>query len=194
MVEYLSTLGAKAATSNRRSLRIPAFVKKLRIPIIIFIFLIVLTTLALWAQSGISSKPEAKINQEFSIQARTKDKLRVRDATLAINLVDAQEADNLLVQGKRARTRDGKTFLIINMEVENSYSVPLYTFPVDLMRLVREDGKKVAPSVHQGTVEVRPISTKKSNVGFVVDPSEKNFKIEFGELNDEKKILDISFK
>ncbi|MEX0616868.1 MAG: hypothetical protein WD231_03610 [Candidatus Woykebacteria bacterium] len=168
--------------------------KKLRIPIIIFIFLIVLTTLALWAQSGISSKPEAKINQEFSIQARTKDKLRVRDATLAINLVDAQEADNLLVQGKRARTRDGKTFLIINMEVENSYSVPLYTFPVDLMRLVREDGKKVAPSVHQGTVEVRPISTKKSNVGFVVDPSEKNFKIEFGELNDEKKILDISFK
>ena len=103
-------------------------------------------------------------------------------------------ANSLLVQGKRAKTREGKTFLIINMEVENTYSVPLYSFPVDIVRLVREDGKRIAPSVHQGTVEVRPISTKKSNVGFVVDPNDKDFKLEVGEVSGEKEILEISFK
>ena len=148
----------------------------------------------MWAQSGISQKPTAKINQSFSTQARTEDKIRVRDADLLVTINGADIDNSLLIQGKRARTREGKTFLIINMEVENEFQVPLYIFPVDLLRLVREDGKKIAPSVHQGTVEIRPISTKKSNVGFVIDPDEKNFKLEIGELSGEKQLLEISFK
>ncbi len=194
MVEYLSTIGDKTLNISRRSFGFSASLKKFRIPILTILAITILVLLAVWAQSGISQKPTAKINQAFSTQARTENKVRVRDADLFVTINGADIDNSLLVQGKRARTREGKTFLILNMEVENEFQVPLYIFPVDLLRLVRDDGKKIAPSVHQGTVEIRPISTKKSNVGFVIDPDEKSFKLEIGELSGEKQLLEISFK
>jgi len=33
-----------------------------------------------------------------------------------------------------------------------------------------------------------------SNIGFVVDPGEKDFKIEVGEVAKDKQIIEISFK
>ena len=194
MVEYLSAVGNKTLITGRKTLRLPSALKNFRLLLLITAFTAILLGLGIWAQQGIGGKPQAKINKEFNVQARTRDKIRVSDANLKVNLVNAEMAGSLLVQGKRAKTREGKTFLIINMEVENTYAVPLYSFPIDLLRLVREDDKRIAPSVHQGTVEVRPISTKKSNVGFVVDPNEKNFKLEVGEISGEKEILEISFK
>ena len=194
MVEYLSAVGNKTLITGRKTLRFPSALKNFRLLLLITAFIAILLGLGIWAQQGIGGKPQAKINKELSVQARTRDKIRVSDANLKVNLVNAEMANGLLVQGKRAKTREGKTFLIINMEVENTYAVPLYSFPVDIVRLVREDGKRIAPSVHQGTVEVRPISTKKSNVGFVVDPNDKDFKLEVGEVSGEKEILEISFK
>ena len=35
---------------------------------------------------------------------------------------------------------------------------------------------------------------KKSNVGFVINPDEKDFRIEIGDVSSEKQILEISFK
>ena len=194
MVEYLSTIGTKTAQTSRRTLRLVSTLRKLRIPILIVALISIVLLIGVWAQSGISSKPQAEINQEFSVQARTSEKIRVRDADLTVTLTDADIDNVLLIQGKRATTREGKTFLIINMEVENKFEVPLYIFPIDLLRLVREDGKPIAPSVHQGTVEIRPVSVKKSNVGFVINPDEKAFRIEVGDVSSEKQILEISFK
>lgn len=195
MVEYLGAIRDKTINTNQRTLRFPPIFKRFKLIALIAVALAIVLGFGIWAQSGIGGKPQATISQDFAVQARTKDKIRVRYADLGVKLTNAEIANSLLVQGKRARTREGKTFLIINMEVENQFAVPLYTFPVDLLRLVREDGKKIAPSVHQGTVEVRPISTKKSNVGFVVDPGDKDFKVEVGELSaDDKKLLEISFK
>ena len=194
MVEYLSTIGNKAISTNRRFLSLPFSLKKIKIPALIIVFIAILIAIGVWAQSGIGGNPQANINQDFSVQARTKDKLRVRDTDLLVTLTNTTINNTLLIQGKRASTREGKTFLIINMEVENQFKVPLYIFPIDLLRLVREDGKRIAPSVHQGTVEVRPVSTKKSNVGFVIDPNEKDFNIEVGEVNRDKQVIEISFK
>ncbi len=194
MVEYLSTLGTKTLNQSRRNFAIPSAVKRFKLPLLIIAGIIIVLLIGVWAQSGVSGKPTADINQNFSVQARTREKVRVRDANLAVTITDSDIDNTLLIQGKRATTREGKTFLIINMEVENEFAVPLYIFPVDLLRLVREDGKKIAPSVHQGSVEVRPVSTKKSNVGFVIDPSDRDFRIEIGELSKDTQILEISFK
>lgn len=194
MTEYLSSVANKTVDSNRRTQGFSSFIKKLRIPALIIVALAILVGIGVWAQQGVDEKPQAKVGQDLAVQARTKEKVKVRDADLGVKLTNAEIANSLLVQGKRAKTREGKTFLILNMEVENPFSVPLYIFPIDLLRLVRTDGKRIAPSVHQGTVEIRPISTKKSNVGFVIEPSDKNFQIEFGELTGDKQLLQISFK
>ena len=136
--------------------------------------------------------PNVKINKSYEIIARRKDRVRTT-GRFTLTVTDVTYADTILVQGKTARPVKGKLFLVLNMEIESTYQVSLYAFPVDLFRFVREDGKKFAPSTHQGTVQIRPESTKKSNVAFVVEPDEKNFKIEVGDVNEPKETLEINF-
>ena len=142
---------------------------------------------------GVEQGPTVSINQTYTVTARTKER-KATDGTLTLKVTSAQIGNSILVQGKTARPIKGKSFLIINMEIENTYKVALYTFPVDLFRFVRGDGQKFAPSTHQGTVAIRPQSTKKSNVAFVVEPTDKKFTIEVGEIGKEKQTLEITFR
>ena len=139
------------------------------------------------------NNPSVRINKSYEVTARTKDR-KATDGKLKVVVTNAQIANSVLVQGKVARPVKGKVFLVVNMEIENPYKVALYSFPVDLFRFVRSDDQKFAPSVHQGTVEIRPQATKKSNAAFVVDPKDKRFKIEVGEVGKEKQTLEITFR
>jgi hypothetical protein len=144
------------------------------------------------ASSESADKPSVNINQVYTITAKTIDK-KLTDGKLKLRVTNATYADSILVTGQVATPVKGKTFLIINMEIENPYKVSLYAFPVDLFRFVRSDGALFAPSVHQGTVEIRAQSTKKSNIAFVVLPTDKKFTIEVGEIGQAKKTLEIHF-
>lgn len=138
------------------------------------------------------SKSSVDISKNFSVVARTKDG-RPTDGTFPIKVTTAELTDNVLVQGKKATARNGKIFLVVYLEIENKYNVTLYNKPLDLLRLVRSDGKRIAPSVSQGDVEVRAISVKRTNVAFVVDKGEKNFTIEIGEIKGKKEAIQIKF-
>src|SRR3972149_7130508 len=107
MVEYLSAVGNKTLITGRRTLRFPSAFKNFKLILLIATFIAILLGLGIWAQQGIGGKPQAKINKEFNVQARTRDKIRVSDANLKVNLVNAEMANSLLVQGKRAKTREG---------------------------------------------------------------------------------------
>lgn len=131
------------------------------------------------------------LNQKFDVVAKTQDG-KTTNGKLNIQLTGAQKATSMLVQGSNVVVHNNKIFLIINMDITNPYMVPLYTYPVDSFRLVASDGKKYAPTTHQGNVEIRPESTKTSNVGFVVPMDEKRFKVEVGDLNADKTTLEFS--
>jgi len=136
-------------------------------------------------------EPSVGVNKDYTVTAFTADK-KATNGQLILKLTDAKITNSLLVQGKLAKPINGKMFLVLNMEIENPYKVSLYAFPVELFRLVRDDGQKFASSVHQGTVQIHPNSTKKSNVGFVILPSDKKFKVEVGDLGNQK-TLEITF-
>lgn len=140
-----------------------------------------------------SSSKVLSVNQEFEVVARTKDG-KLTNGKLGIDITGAQKSSTLLVQGQRVIARNGKIFLVLNMELSNPYKVPLYNYPVDNFRLLAADGKKYAPTAHQGNVEIRPESTKTSNVGFVVPGDQSKFKVEVGDLNSEKTILEFTLK
>lgn len=133
------------------------------------------------------------LSHNFEVVAKTKDGKNT-NGKFPIEVTSAQTAESVLVQGQRVTARNNKEFLVLNMEISNSYNVPLYTYPVDSFRLIDVDGKKFAPTAHQGNVEVRPQSTKTSNVGFIVPQGSKKFKVEIGELNGEKTILEFTLK
>ncbi len=144
------------------------------------------------AVKGIEDKPTIKIGKSYEIIARTQKKEKTT-GRFTLTVTNAQFADSIIVQGKRARPVKGKQFLVVNMEITNPHKIALYAFPVDLFRFIREDGQKFAPSVHQGTVLVRPEATKKNNVAFVILPEDKKFKIEVGDINEAKETLEINF-
>ncbi len=131
------------------------------------------------------------LKQSFEVTAKTKDGKNT-NGDFKVDVTGTFRAESLLVQGQRVAARNGKEFLVVNMEISNPYNVALYTYPVDTFRLLGVDGKKYAPTAHQGNVEVRPQSTKTSNVGFIVPQGTKKFKVEIGELTGEKVLLEFS--
>lgn len=131
------------------------------------------------------------LKQSFIANAKTQDG-KSTNGNLKIDVTGSYKAEDILIQGSRVIARNGKTFLVVNMEISNPYNQALYTHPVDSFRLIDGSGKKFAPTAHQGNVEIRPQSTKTSNVGFIVPKDQKKFKVEVGELNSEKVILEFS--
>jgi len=131
------------------------------------------------------------LKQSFEVVAKTEDG-RNTNGKFKVDVISAYKADSLLVQGQRVIARNNKVFLVVNLEISNPYKVALYNQPVDSFRLIGADSKKYAPTAHQGNVEIRPESTKTSNVGFVVPKEQKKFKVEVGDLNSDKTILEFS--
>ena len=131
------------------------------------------------------------LRQNFEAVAKTKEG-KTTNGKFQVEVTSAHRAESLLIQGQKVIARNNKIFLVVNMEISNSYKVALYNQPVDSFRLIGNDGKRYAPTAHQGNVEVRPESTKTSNVGFIVPKDQKRFKVEVGDLNSEKVILEFS--
>ncbi|NTV30487.1 DUF4352 domain-containing protein [candidate division WWE3 bacterium] len=141
------------------------------------------------AEGVIASKT---LNKEYNFIARDAQGY-FTDANINLKITTVQKQEEVLVKGNRATARNGKAFLIFEVSLKNDSNQVLYLNPLDLVRLVESDGGKVAPQVHQGNVEVRPQSTKKSNFGFIVEHDAKDFAIQIGELDGNKDNLSVKF-
>src|SRR3989344_7194745 len=138
------------------------------------------------SQTDFSPENQVSIGSRFEVPIRKEDGTETPDK-LIINLTTADLSKKILIQGKPATSRDTKTFILINFEVENSTSNQLTVRPVDFIRLTDNENRTFAPDVHNNDVVVEPISIKKTRVGFVVDENQKEFKFLVGEINGEKK-------
>jgi len=138
------------------------------------------------SQTDFTAEKQVSIGSRFEVPIRKEDGTETPDK-LIMNLTTAESSKRILIQGKPATSRDGKTFILINFEVENSTSNQLTVRPVDFIRLTDNENRTFAPDVHNNDVAVEPISIKKTRVGFVVDENQKEFKFLVGEINGEKK-------
>lgn len=141
-----------------------------------------------------ASKPvaEIKLDQNAWLSALDSNGATTGD-WLELTFTKAEKTKSVLIKGKSATAKNDKFFLVLYFEIKNDSDRPLFLFPVDLIRLVKADGKLFAPSVHQNLVEIRPISIKVSNVGFVVEKGEKDFILRVGEVGGEKKDVHVNF-
>lgn len=167
--------------------------------IVIGLFLFLITGSILWVKArSKNTSPSAKgeitikVDKAFDFIGRDQNgNPTLNDLSLAFTT--ASKKDSVTIQGQKATAKDGKIFLVLEVQIKNDSQQVLYLLPVDLIRLVMDEGTKVAPSVHQGMVEVRPVSTKFSNLGFVVEVSQKEFKFEIGEVDEEKQEMMVRF-
>lgn len=115
---------------------------------------------------------------------------------IELKITQVEKTNQVIVQEKTYTSKNDKSFLVVNLELKNESTKRLNIFPGDLLRLVvdGQEEKKFAPDLHNNYVLVAPISTKVDRVGFVIEEGFKDLKIQVGELEEEKEILDIKFK
>lgn len=142
--------------------------------------------------SNLNVKKTSQINKAFNFPIRGGNGQAI-DQNLKMTMTTIELTKNILIKGKPATARDGKIFLILNLELDNPTNNQLGLAPVELIRLVDPSGKRYAPDVHNDKVTVEAISIKKTRVGFVVDDNQTEWKIQVGEVNGPKETIDVKF-
>ncbi|MDO8336142.1 MAG: DUF4352 domain-containing protein, partial [Candidatus Saccharibacteria bacterium] len=116
----------------------------------------------------------------------TGDKLHVTITTI-------EKTDSIIAQDKPVRTKDGKIFLLVNMEIENTTKQELAIKPNDMVRFIDNEGRSFAPEVYNNGVKADAVSIKKTRVGYVVDSAQKTYKLMIGEVRVKQEPIEVSF-
>lgn len=141
--------------------------------------------------AGTQTDNAIAINKAYTFNARNNQGGVIDKKPMKLSVTSAEVNKNILIKGQPANARSGKSFLIFNVDIDNSFSDKLYMPVNDLVRL-QEGDKLRAPDVHNSLVLVDPISTKTTRIGFLVDDGAKNFILKIGEVNGEKQTIELA--
>jgi|Napbiome12C3dose_1001474.scaffolds.fasta_scaffold00012_80 hypothetical protein len=147
--------------------------------------------------SGSASKaqiqaPTAKIplNKEFSFPIKNDKNQEVGKIKYLIN--GAEERDEIIIKGQKATAVAGRTFLILNLKIDNNSKNGIQMNTRDYVRLTVNNGSEwLAPDIHNDPVEIQAISTKYTRIGFPISDTDKKLKLQIGEINGDKEIVDL---
>lgn len=140
--------------------------------------------------------PEAKmsgtINEEFNFPV--KDEKNVEITKLKYVIETAEVRDETVINGQKATAIKGKTFFILNLKLSNSSNKSIDINTRDYVRLIVDDNEAepLAPNIYNDPVNVQAISTKTTLLGFTVNDSSHKFKLVIGEINGDKKSIDVN--
>ncbi|MBI4036908.1 hypothetical protein HY385_00605 [Candidatus Daviesbacteria bacterium] len=162
--------------------------------------------------SSLSSKPTNNPNQ-VSASTNTQQNIVNPTATISLNkefdvtppnqknkikyIIDTVELrPEIVIKGQKATAVLGKTFLIINLKLQNKDNTPVAVNTRDYVRLIvnNQSQETFAADIHNDPVEIQPISTKLTRIAFPVSSSDKNFKLQVGEIEGAKTTVDLNFK
>lgn len=133
------------------------------------------------------------LNQEFSFPLRNEKGDKVSEFKYIIQ--DAQLTKEIVVKGQKQSTIEGRSLLIVNLKLKNDGKQKIQVNTRDYVRLIVNDNTEemTAPGVHNDPVEVQPISTMFTRIGFAINETDNNLKLQIGEIEGEKQIVEVKF-
>lgn len=136
-------------------------------------------------------KAKQTLNKEFLFSLKNDKGEKVDEFKYVIESAELQ--DEILVKGQRATAVKGRTFLILNLKVVNSLNKAIIINSRDYARL-NTNGKKelLAPDIHNDPVTIQAISTKYTRLAFPINDTDKNLKLQVGEINEKKETIDLN--
>lgn len=143
-------------------------------------------------QTNVGTGKVVNINKALEIAIRTKEGTETGEK-LKVTINSMEQAKEILIQGKPAKAKDGKAFLLISMEIENPTKKQLTVKPIDMVRMVNSEGKTLAAEVHNNEVTSEPVSIKKTRIGYVINEGDTNFKFLIGEVRGSQEPIEVSF-
>lgn len=203
----LDRIQASQAVTAIKNIKLPRFNKK---NVLRFVFPAVLILLGVFivrqtlnprpTVSGAidisDTKPLATnaINRSFAFPLRDSNGKEI--GKLSYSIESAELRKQIIVKGKRATAVDGRIFLIINLKIVNVLNQGLEVNSRDYIRISVNGRTKelFAPDIHNDPVEVQAISTKNTRVGLAINETDRDIKLQVGEINGKKEIIPVSFK
>lgn len=124
-----------------------------------------------------------KLNKEVDFPL--KDATGKQISTIKLVVLNLEMRDQIIIQGKIANTTVGKNVLIANIELTNNFTKPVQINSRNYFRLMKnKDGKLYDPKIHNDPVDVQPVSTTNTRVGFTVDDTDHDFVLRIGDVTD----------
>jgi hypothetical protein len=141
------------------------------------------------SDSGVLNVP---VNRDFEFKAYDKNK-KLAD-NIKYTITDAQLTNQIIIKGQSATAVKGRQFLILNLKLVSGYNDSLFLNTRNYVRIQPlGETDKLAPEIHNDTVEVQPLSTKLTRIGLPVNNNTKSFILFVGELDGEKQEIDVNF-
>ncbi len=145
------------------------------------------------AVSIAGARANQNLNKEFSFPLKDASGKEVSKIKFVIQ--NAEIRDELIIQGQKALSVQGRTFLVLNLKITNDQNQDVKINTRDYMRLsVNGSNDWIAPEVHNDPVDVQPISTKFTRVAFAVNTTDKNLKLRVGEINGTKEDIKLTLQ
>lgn len=137
-------------------------------------------------------KDKITLNKEFKFPIKDANNKELSKIKYIVEAASLQ--DEILVKGQRARAVKGRTFLILDLKITNSYNQGIQINSKDYIRL-KINGREelIAADIHNDPVEVQAISTKITRIGFPINETDKNMEIQVGEINGKKETVKLTF-
>ena len=111
--------------------------------------------------------------------------------------IQSVEMDNqVIVKGEVATAIAGKTFLILNLQITNNYDKAIQLNTRDYIRLIVDGNasEKLAATIHNDPVDVEPISTTFTRIGFPITTNTKSLALEVGEIDGTKQTIPLTIQ
>ncbi len=139
---------------------------------------------------------EQKLDKSFNFPLTDEEGEQVGSFDYTVE--NAELRKQIIVQGKRATSIEGRVFLILNLKIVNNLDQAIQLNTRDYVRVVVNNNadERLAPDIHNDPVEVQAISTKYTRLGLAInDTDTKNpIILQVGEIDGEKQTIEISFK
>lgn len=181
---------------------------KLLAPIAVVVVILIL--LGIFALRKSNQSPSTAVNADNKVEIQKPKATQTLNKEYAFPLTDAtgkevskfkytlestELRDEIVVKGKRAVAVKGRTFFVVNLKINNSYSKTISINSRDYVRLtVNNSPDKLAADIHNDPVEIQPDSTKETRLGFPINESDKNLTLIVGELNGKKETIKLNLR
>jgi hypothetical protein len=131
------------------------------------------------------------LNRTFQFPLKNEEGVEVSRVQYVIENANLQDA--FIYQGKLAKAVRGRTFLIMNLKITNTYTQSIEINARDYVRVrVNNSSEQLAPEIHNDPVEIQANSTKYTRIGLPINDNDRDITLLVGELEGRKETIKLS--
>jgi hypothetical protein len=142
------------------------------------------------------AKPLATETLNKTFQFPLKDSSGKTVSNISYQIQSAEFDNQIIVKGQEATAVAGKVFLVVNLQITNSYDKAVELNTRDYIRLIvnGNSSQKLAASIHNDPVDIEPISTTFTRIGFPINANSQSLALEVGQIDGPKQTIQLNLK